>query len=189
MIGKKSRQIRSPLKQKALLLLLGGVALGFAYSPRAQKRIFKSLFRQWRWVDRQYLYRLVKEFHRDRLVDYVEQKNGLTKIVLSEAGRQRAIEFRINAMKINKPLRWDKRWRVVFFDVPEKRRKIRDVFRSKLRDMGFFEYQKSVFVYPYPCYDEIDFIIEYYSARPYVRRGELLNLTNDAELKLHFKLK
>lgn len=44
-------------------------------------------------------------------------------------------------MKITKK-DWDKRWRIVVFDVPEELRKGRDVLHSKLRALGFYELQK-----------------------------------------------
>ncbi len=91
-------------------------------------------------------------------------------------------------MQIKKSAIWDRKWRVVFFDIPEKKRKARDALRNKLRELGFRELQKSVFVHPYSCQSEIDFIVEFFEIRPYVRYGELTNLTNEAELKLRFDL-
>ncbi len=91
-------------------------------------------------------------------------------------------------MKIKPQTKWDNHWRLVFFDVPEKKRKIRDAIRDKLRDLGFYEFQHSVFIFPYPCRDEINFTIEVLDARPYVAYAEIKNLTPDAKLRLHFKL-
>ncbi|HDZ85162.1 MAG TPA: CRISPR-associated endonuclease Cas2 [Candidatus Moranbacteria bacterium] len=187
--NKKKRKIRSPLKRKALLLLMSGLALGLTHSSRTQKYIFKNLVREWKNIDRQYLYRIIHDFKYERLVDYRESKDGTVKIVLTEKGRNKALSFKIDEMKIKKPMRWDKKWRVVMFDIPEKRRRERDAIREKLKNLGFHELQKSVFVYPFSCRDEIDFIVEYFQIRNCVRYGELANLTNGAELKLHFGLK
>ena len=74
------------------------------------------------------------------------------------------------------------------FDVPEKRRKIRDALRNKLKELGFYELHHSLFVFPYPCRDEIDFIVEVLDARPYVIYGQINNLSPDAKLRFHFKL-
>ena len=64
-------------------------------------------------------------------------------------------------MRINKPKKWDRKWRIILFDIPEKIRKARDVFRYHLNQLGFYEFQKSVFVHPYNCKDEIDYLIEF----------------------------
>lgn len=56
---------------------------------------------------------------------------------------------------INKPENWDKKWRVIIFDVPEKLRDERDIFRRAIKNAGFIQIQKSVHVYPFECTKEI----------------------------------
>lgn len=184
-----SHKISSPAKQKILLLLLSGVALGCSGSPRQYFRTIKRANKAWKSIDEQYLKRIIREFYRERLVERIENENGSTRIVITEKGREKALEFKIHTMRIAKPSRWDGKWRVVMFDVPEKKKRHRDVLREKLQDLKFLELQKSVLVHPYPCLDEINFIVEYYGMRKFVRCAEMINLTNEAELKLHFKLK
>src|SRR3989344_3239456 len=50
--------------------------------------------------------------------------------------------------------KWDKKWRIVIFDIPQKFNKERNRFRYKLKNTGFYMLQKSVFVFPYPCEEE-----------------------------------
>jgi DNA-binding transcriptional regulator PaaX len=78
---------------------------------------------------------------------------------------------------------------LVIYDIPHSKKAARDALRRKLRELGFFEWQKSVFIYPYPCREQIDFIIEFFDIRPYVRQADIINPTNEAELLLHFGLK
>jgi len=179
----------SPTKKKILLLLEAGVALGFTYSPKQQIRIIKNLANSWRFVDKKYLYRVVREFKHNRLVDYKEVPDGTIQIILSELGKKRILKYNLEEMKIKLPDKWDKKWRVVMFDIPEKKRKGRDALREKIKELGFYEMQKSVFIFPFECRDEIDFIVEFFQLRPYVRYAEATNLTNEAQLKIHFGLK
>ena len=58
-------------------------------------------------------------------------------------------------IKIDRPKKWDKKWRMVIFDVPEKFRSSRNSLRFKLLSLGLIKIQKSVYVYPFPCTDEI----------------------------------
>ena len=53
------------------------------------------------------------------------------------------------------PNRWDKKWRILIFDITEERRMIRDYIRNKLESIGFRRVQDSVFVFPYDCEDLI----------------------------------
>ena len=91
-------------------------------------------------------------------------------------------------MEIRKPKVWDKKWRIVLFDIPELHRKSRDALRYRLRQLGFFEYQKSVFVHPYDCRDEIEYIIESYRIRKFVRFIIADSLDNELHLKKDFGL-
>ena len=107
---------------------------------------------------------------------------------MTESGRKKALQYKIDEIKIKQPGSWDNLWRLTIFDIPEKKRRARDALRNKLRELGFLELQKSVFIYPFSCRDEIDFITEYFEIRPYVRYIEARFINNEAELKLKFNL-
>jgi len=185
---KKEKKFSSPTKQKILLLLFAGVALGLIPSPRRQFWILKQLSKEWKMIDRQYLYRIIREFKYERLVDWQEQENGSVEVVLTEKGKKLALKFNIEEMRIKKPASWDGKWRMVLYDIPEKRRMAREALRKKLRELGFYEMQKSVLIFPYHCRDEVDFIVEFFEVRNFVRYGEIMNLTNESDLKIHFGL-
>lgn len=51
--------------------------------------------------------------------------------------------------------KWDKKWRLIIFDIPSELNKKRDTLRRRLKYMGFFMLQRSVFVFPYPCKEEL----------------------------------
>ena len=186
---RKVKRIYSPTKLRILLLLQAGVALSFAGTIGRQLRILGELAQEWKDIDRQYLRQIVREFYRDRLVSERENSDGTKTILLTEQGKKRALTFNERTLTIPVPKEWNALWHGVFYDIPEKFKLQRHAFREKLRDLGFFPWQKSVFVHPYPCRDEIDFIVELLEVRPYVRYGVLTYLTNEAELLLHFKLK
>ncbi len=72
------------------------------------------------------------------------------------------------------------------FDIPEKKKNAREVFRRKLNELGFYQLQKSTFIHPYECEDEINFVIEMFELRPYVRIAEVIKISNEATIKLNF---
>ena len=69
---------------------------------------------------------------------------------LSNAGARRLAHL-VPQMLLHKPKRWDGKWRVLIFDIPERRRSSRDMIRMHLRSSGFIRAQDSVWIYPYPC--------------------------------------
>ncbi len=181
-------RLKSKTKKKILLFLLAGVAIGLSRSPRKTGYVLRTLPRALRDVNREHLYRCVKEFRNKKLVSYHEDRDGIITLVLSKEGERHAIIYSLESLSITKPLRWDKRWRLVIFDIPEKKRTARDALREKLRELKFYELQHSVWVHPYSCEKEVEFIIEVFDIRPYVRYLETTQLTNDAELRLLYKL-
>lgn len=42
--------------------------------------------------------------------------------------------------------KWDGKWRIVIFDIPEKLRIVRNLFRRRLKDWGFRIFQQSVWI-------------------------------------------
>lgn len=77
-----------------------------------------------------------------------ERKDGKIAYVLSEEGERTAKRIGLK-LKLAKSRRWDGKWRILIFDIPEKVRGKRDFFRKELQDFGFYRLQKSVWVYPY----------------------------------------
>jgi DNA-binding transcriptional regulator PaaX len=128
-----------------------------------------------------------EQLRRERLIGTTEI-NGQTKMVLSENGKKRTIKYELESMTIPKPNKWDKKWRLVIFDVPEKFHKARRALRIKLNELGFYPLQKSVWLYPYGCRNEIDFITEFFQISPYVRIIEAVNFDGDNFLKKEFEL-
>jgi len=179
--------MRHDIKQKILLLLLSGMALGFSRSPKNYFKILEEIPKAWKDIDRGRLYRAVREFYNERIVNYKEN-DDIVKIVLTKEGKKRALQFQIDEIKIKKTEKWDGIWRIVIFDIPEKKRNARLALRLKLKDLGFKELQKSVFIFPYECEDEIDFIIEVFQIRPYVRFIRATSVTNEEQFKIKFNL-
>jgi len=184
----KTKRIYSPWKKKLLLFLLGVLTAGAARSPRKINMLWSSLPKEFKKIDRKYLSQLIQEFYRDRLVDMIDTSDEETQIVITEHGKLHAMRFKIDDMKFLPPKYWDGKWRIVVFDIPEKMRKARNELRHKLKNLGFYELQKSVLVFPYDCKSEVDFLVEFFRVRSYVRYGCLESITNEAELKQHFDL-
>lgn len=186
---RRTKRMYSPIKMKILLLLQAGVALSFSGTLGKQFRIFEELVGEWKEIDRRYLYRIVKEFYFDRLVSETDNRDGTKTFVLTDKGKKRAITFNFNRMKVNVPEVWDGLWHIVIFDIPEKYKIARLSLRDKLLALGFFQCQKSVYIHPFSCEDEVDFISNFFEVGRYVRYGVMKRITNEAELLLRFNLK
>ncbi|MBW3538485.1 hypothetical protein KY386_03270 [Candidatus Parcubacteria bacterium] len=109
-----------------------------------------------------------------------------TEIALSDHGRlkwQRVI--------LDQPLtsrRWDGRWRVIIFDIPDKRKLARDAFRYSLKQLGCRQLQESVWITPHDCAKQVLALRELYGIGPFVRLIEAAELEGDKQLKTVFNL-
>ena len=82
---------------------------------------------------------LSQALRRLRLNGYIERQIEEGKVIykLSELGA--------DALGIdNTP--WDGKWRIVIFDIPESKRRVRDLFRRRLKEWKFRVWQKSVWI-------------------------------------------
>lgn len=94
----------------------------------------------------------------------------------------------IAALSVTKPAHWDGTWRIVFFDIPERLKTNRDGFAAQIKRLGFGVLQRSVFICPHPCKEEVSLLARYYTVEPYVTYIETSYIDNDVPLKEHFNL-
>ena len=182
---KKGNKINrlGPNQQKVLLLLFGGIGLSVARSPNQYFKVFKEVKKEWQKINDRALNNAIRDLYRSKLIKERENPDGSLTMVLTDKGKKKAITFNIDNMEIKKPKKWDKKWRLVLFDIPEKHKPAREALRDALKRLSFHEYQKSVFIHPYECQKEIDFVIEYFDIRPFVRIIISVSLDNE----LHFR--
>jgi len=87
-----------------------------------------------------------------------------------------------------KPKQWDKKWRILIFDIKEYRRKTRDRLRRSLTTFGFRHLQHSVWVYPYDCEELIVLLKADFKIGKDVLYIVAEKLENDLWLRKTFKL-
>jgi CRISPR/Cas system-associated endoribonuclease Cas2 len=101
--------------------------------------------------------------------------------------RQLALLMMREAMQ-QQPRRWDGKWRVLVFDIPERRRALRLRVRSLFVEAGFVRLQDSVWVYPYDCEDIITLLKAEYRIGDDMRYMIVDSIERDSALRRHFKL-
>jgi DNA-binding transcriptional regulator PaaX len=77
---------------------------------------------------------------------------------LTPKGRNISLTLDASQQLLRKPKKWDGRWRVIIFDIWERRRPVRDKLRNALKNAGFYKLQDSVWTYPYDCEDLLVFL-------------------------------
>lgn len=166
-------RIKAKSLAHALLAIaaIGGVALVAIMAPNAFQILGQRHRKTDWWTRREYERRRIREalerLHQRRLVAY-EERGKETYLKVTIGGQNYLKKFEFDTIKPAKPEHWDGKWRIVIFDVPEKKSKQRNDFRNKIRDFGFYQLQKSVWIYPHDCHDEVDFVTRFLETSPYV---------------------
>ncbi len=175
-------------KQKVLMLLFAGLALGLTHRPDKQWQIVRGLVAGWKEINRSNLNRAVRSLYRSHLVRKERHTDGSVTMVLTHEGTRMALRYNLVTLKLSREKVWDKRWRVVMYDVPEGMRTLRECLLHTLKHLGFHELQQSVLVYPHECRKELEFFIEAYEAREYIRYFEADYIDDATQLKKLFRL-
>lgn len=90
--------------------------------------------------------------------------------------------------KLDRPKRWDGKWRVMIFDIPEKLKGKRNALTRLLRQGGFRRLQDSVWVYPYDCEDILTLLKTDLGVGKYVLYMIVEELENDKRLRQEFAI-
>jgi len=127
------------------------------------------------------------------LFDYIKimtdkQNKQKKKISLTKKGVLEFIRYSIDQQK--KKQKWDRKWRMVIFDVSEHRRQIRDLLRNRLRWLGFKELQKSAWIFPYDVQKEIEQILSvcHVDIIGDIRFLIIEKMNDDGDLRKYFRL-
>ena len=132
--------------------------------------------------------RALWQLQKSRLVLLSEKNNGTYVIKLTEKGKQKVKEIHLANLQIEIPKKWDGIWRIVIFDIPKEKDGGRDALRGKLKELNFYQLQKSVWILPHPCQKEIEFIVELFHLYPYIHIIEAQKIQNDVKARKHFHL-
>lgn len=106
-----------------------------------------------------------------KLINIQRYGNGKIEIRLTEGGKARIREYSLEALTIQRPPQWDRKWRVVMFDIPVHPRRYnaaREALRRKIKELGFYQVQKSAWVHPFECREEILFVAEFFGVQRFI---------------------
>ena len=149
---------------------------------------FGRFGRHRRYFSRDDFEKKLNHFKRRGYVAVVEHGDSSKEIRLTKLGEDQLVRRAFGNFKVLTREKWDGRWRIVIFDVLEKHRWARDGLRKCLKNMGFCQFQKSVFAYPYPCREEIEFLRRLYDLGGHLRYIETDMISFDEDLKKFFGL-
>ncbi len=175
------------VKDVLSLLITGSAIIVAANSPYFVPNIIKK-YEQWKRYPNRKVSDTFYRLRRQGLID-IQTVNHQIYISLTKEGRKKAGIFQIDKLKLKRPKRWDKKWRILMFDIPQEKRISREALRGKLKDLGFFMFQKSVWIYPFECRAEMQLLQDFFGlSNSEIRLIIAENIGDDIILKQNFNL-
>jgi DNA-binding transcriptional regulator PaaX len=185
-VEKQAKILRRNAKVKKAMLAsiaIPGTLAVAAVAPNALK-----LLQNFGYIKKKdpayYMRTLMGRLKSDNLIEF-HLENGVQCVRLTAKGRIKLLELG-NALQ--RPKRWDKRWRLISFDIIESRKFIRDKTRRLLSAAGFYRLQDSLWVYPFDCEEVIGLLKFELGLRKDLLYMVVESIENDKHLRAHFDL-
>ena len=163
-LGKYKYYFRKPrsaiVKDVLYWLLMTGAVYLAASSPYFARNLWRE-YERWKKYPKKRVSDTFYNLKKQGLIE-IKKQGPQIYINLTEEGKKKASFLQINDLRINQPKRWDRKWRLVIFDIAQLKKVYREAFRGKLKELGFSQLQKSVWIHPYDCVSEIDILKEFF---------------------------
>ena len=171
-------------------LLVGTIFMpGLGYAARMVDRAkkdyeWKQSQRQWKKFNPYVLKRNLKRLRDQKDVEIVEE-NGEELIKLTQKGHVKYLKFKLEELSL-RGRKWDGKWRIVIYDIAKFKKNQASAFRNILKYIKFFQLQKSVYLTPYPCDEQITYLREYFGIGDEVLLIRVDRIENEALYKQYF---
>ena len=186
-MAKKIPRIRiGPVGNAVLgVIAVSGVITAVALFPGVA-HIIGPFLKKKKYSRNQLVSRNLESLIANGLIRRTKNANGDEVLELTTKGRFEAMIRHTTLTR--KSDAWDGLWRVIIFDVPNSKGKVRNELRRIIKLFGFHQLQKSVWVYPYECDDFVHLLKSHLGAAPDVLYMKVQHIENQKHLMKEFKL-
>ncbi len=173
-----------------LTLIAGGNPLRptLSLSVREIIKILKEVKRL--NVEEEKIKKSLKSLERKEIIN-LEEKDDQVFVQLKDKNNPTVMKYSIKALLDfkKKEKKWNGKWFLVFFDVPEIQKNKRNYLRNFLIKIGFYQYQKSVYIFPYECEKEVTLIKKIVEGAKYMKYIIAEKIEDESSIKTFFNLK
>ncbi len=111
---------------------------------------------EWKKFNKWRLKQVLKRMRNQKLIEIV-QTNDEYAVKISDQGKRKLLRFDIDNMELNQK-NWDGKWRIITYDIYTGKKQERELFRKTLKRLKFLKLQKSVYLTPFKCHNEIEYL-------------------------------
>lgn len=145
---------------------------------------WKQREKEWKKFNLRLLRKNLKRLQKQKIIEIVGN-NGQEIIKLTQKGKTKYLTFKLEVLSLKGKV-WDGKWRLVIYDISKLKKSAQESFRRILKQINFLPLQKSVYLTPYQCFEEIEYLREYFNLSEEVLLLEISKLENDVYYKQYF---
>lgn len=139
-------------------------------------------------IPRKKAIRVLKQLEKKQIIK-IERKKDEVYVMVKNKNDVSILKYSLKEiLNLKKKKIWKGKWFLVVFDVPEEERRKRNYLRGFLREIGFYPYNQSVYVFPYECEKEIALIKKIVEGGKYISYIIAERLERENQLKSFFGL-
>ena len=134
-----------------------------------------------------------KEFYKElymlkyrKRINVSENSDGSYNVEITNLGKNLVAKYHLDDLIIKQPEQWDGFWRFCSFDIPGSKKQARQALLSKLKELDFIMAQKSLWVHPFECREELAVISKAFEVEPYIHFFVAHDLDKDLLLRKKF---
>ena len=190
-------KIKIDPKTKEVLILLGtgaflAASIIFPGLPMAAKPFINAAKeadrnkrqKEWEKFNLWRLRQVIKRMQNSKLVEVKEEK-GVPIIKITHKGKQKLLRYKVDEMVLDESS-WDGKWRLIIYDVASTKRANSEMFRTILNKLRFLKLQRSVYLTPFKCEDEIEYLRLLFDIGNEVQILKVGSLENEAAYRRYF---
>ena len=147
---------------------------------------WKKAKKEWARFNPHALKRNVKRLREQKIVEIV--RIGDQEVVkLTDKGRTKYLKFKLEQLSLGGKS-WDGKWRIVIYDINKFKKNQQSAFRNIIKRINMLQIQKSVYLTPFPCQEEIEYLREYFGISDEVILIRADRIENEAAYRRYFGL-
>lgn len=176
-----------PSVREILLLLAGGVFLAASFAMPGLPIIAKPFLdakreqeqKQWEKYNLWRLRQVIKRLETQRVIEVAEGE-----VKITEKGKKQVLKFQLEDMELTK--KTDGKWRLVLYDISDFKKNQREIFRTMLKKLKFLRIQKSVYLTPFACEREIEYLRQMFNIGKEVVVLKVIGIEHESEYRKYF---
>lgn len=195
--NKQSNINRVDPKVKDILVLLGAgtflaASLALPGLPVLAKAVIdlknesqrEKRVREWNKYNLWRLRQIIKRMHDTKYIEVFDD-NGVSAVRLTEEGKKKLFKYNLEDISLDESS-WDGKWRLIIYDVALAKKSQSEMFRRTLNKLKLLKLQKSVYLTPFKCEDQIEYLRQIFDIGQETLILKVGSIENEAAYRKYF---